>query len=71
VKQSTIQGAGQQGRLIGLKRDERDLRERVSVRVSALKRAGRWHQSDPLYQSLWFALARVRQDLKKAQTGLA
>ena len=71
MTRARIQDSGQQGRLDGLKRAERDLRERVSARVSALESAGRWHLSDPLYQRLWFAHARVRQDLRNASKGMA
>jgi hypothetical protein len=71
VKQARIRHAGDQGRLDGLKRAEQDLRERVSVRISALERAGRWHLSDPLYQRLWFALASVREHLRSAREGAA
>ena len=71
MKRASIHDAGRQGRLDGLKRAEQDLRERVSVRISALEGAGRWHLSDPLYQRLWFALAGVREDLRHAQKGLA
>ena len=71
MKRARIRNAVRQSRFEGLTRAERDLRDRVAVRISALERAGRSHLSDPLYQRLWFALEGVREDLRSAQEGLA
>ena len=52
-----------------LKEIERDLADRVERRIASF--SGAWHASDPLYQRLWFALARIRRKLSRAEDALA
>jgi hypothetical protein len=46
---------------------ELDLQERLAKRVSLLQCSGRMHGSEPVYQALFFALAKLRQQLKDAE----
>jgi hypothetical protein len=51
-----------------LKAAEQDLARRLEQRVATFE--GAWHANDPLYQRLWFALARVRRELLQAEQPL-
>jgi hypothetical protein len=62
----SINSAELTNRRAWLEETERDLAHRVERRIAALN--GGWHMSDPLYQRLWGALARVRRELSQAET---
>lgn len=46
---------------------ELDLQERLAKQVSLLECRGRMHGSEPVYQALFFTLAKLRQQLKDAE----
>lgn len=69
-RSTTVECARLNARIERLKREEQDLRERVGNRASTLESEGRWVKSDPLHQSLFFALAGVRRDLWIAEKQL-
>jgi hypothetical protein len=60
---------GHEGRRVRLKRVELDLLDRLERRFGPP--GGVRHTSDPLYQRLWFGLARVRRDLAQIEQELA
>lgn len=49
-----------------LEETESDLAHRIERRIAALD--SDWYVSDPLYQRLWGALARVRRELSQSGT---
>jgi len=42
---------------------QQDLERRLETHVATLE--ADWHLNDPLYQRLWFALARVQGELSR------
>ena len=54
-----------------LRRYGADLEKRVAGHVTALQRAGRVHESDPVYQSLLFLLRKFTKQLMRAEQELA
>lgn len=53
-----------------LRRSGKDLEKRVAGQVTALQRAGRMHESDPVYQSLFFLLRKFTKQLTRAEQEL-
>jgi len=53
-----------------LRRYGEDLEKRVAGHVTALQRAGRMHESDPVYQSLFFLLRKFTKQLMRAEQEL-
>jgi hypothetical protein len=53
-----------------LQRSRKDLENRVAGQVTALQRAGRMNESDPVYQSLFFLLRKFTNQLMRAEQEL-
>ena len=67
---TTFEDAPLRARIGRLKREERDLQERVVKRISGVESEGGWLRSDPLYQRLSSVHAGVRAALRKAEEEL-
>jgi hypothetical protein len=57
--------------IVSLRRSEADFDKRLAGQKGALERANGLHESDPVYQSLFFLMRRFTKQLRRAEKELA
>ena len=64
---AAFENSALQARVERLRRSERDLHERIQMRIAQAESEDRWVPSDPIYQRLSFVLRHVRTEISDTE----